>query len=398
MAARAKCIRELWYCVEYRDGTRFKECFGRGPNAKGMAQEAAERVNLERAMEKRGLLRTSTGTRFDAYAEEWLRDVIEPHKKSGTVRLYKQLFRDHLKPHFGHLALSEITAREIKAFIAAKLRELRKRDADDVGRARARYTVRNMVAVLRTILYHAVDVDELLPTNPAAKFGKKFFEGSSTDAGIHVEVYEEAEVAKILKVAAKDFPAYELYLRTLFYTGLRLGELLGLQWPDFDWAAGVVSIRRKVKVEKGQLVIERPKSGKFRDVDLAESLVPRWREVESIRAAEAAVAGRAPSPWCCPSLRNPNHRPLNMSWFNARVWARVLKKAELRRLRVHDTRHTYAALMLRQAKPMEYVQAQLGHAKIDTTIRFYGHFKPGVSRHYATDFAARIEAYEERAE
>ena len=195
MAARAKCIRELWYCVEYRDGTRFKECFGRGPNAKGMAQEAAERVNLERAMEKRGLLRTSTGTRFDAYAEEWLRDVIEPHKKSGTVRLYKQLFRDHLKPHFGHLALSEITAREIKAFIAAKLRELRKRDADDVGRARARYTVRNMVAVLRTILYHAVDVDELLPTNPAAKFGKKFFEGSSTDTGIHVEVYEEAEIA-----------------------------------------------------------------------------------------------------------------------------------------------------------------------------------------------------------
>jgi len=87
-----------------------------------------------------------------------------------------------------------------------------------------------------------------------------------------------------------------------------------------------------------------------------------------------------------------------MSWFNTKVWTRILKKAELRRLRVHDTRHTYAALMLRQGKPMEYVQAQLGHAKIDTTIRFYSHFKPGVNRHYASDFAARIEAHEERVE
>jgi len=394
MAARAKCERGLWYCIEYRDGNRFKESFGRGSQAARLAKDAAERVNLERAMEKRGLVRTSTGTRFDAYAEEWLRDVIEPHKKSGTVRLYKQLFRDHLKPTFGHLALSEIAARDIKAFIGLKLLELRKRGKDTVGQKRARNTVRNMVAVLRTILYHAVDVDELLETNPAAKFGRKFFEGSSTEAGIHVDVYDEAEVAKILKAAAKDLPALELYLRTLFYTGLRLGELLGLQWADFDWKAGVVSIRRKVKVEKAELVIERPKSGKFRDVDLSESLVARWRELESIRVAEAAVAGRGPSPWCCPSVTNPNYRPLNASWFNAKVWARIVAKAQLRRLRVHDTRHTYAALMLRQGKPMEYVQAQLGHAKIDTTIRFYGHFKPGVNRHYATDFAARIEAHE----
>jgi site-specific recombinase XerD len=53
--------------------------------------------------------------------------------------------------------------------------------------------------------------------------------------------------------------------------------------------------------------------------------------------------------------------------------------------------------MLRQGKPMEYVQAPLGHAKIDTTIQFYSHFKPGLNRHYASAFAARIEAYEERA-
>ena len=59
-----------------------------------------------------------------------------------------------------------------------------------------------------------------------------------------------------------------------------------------------------------------------------------------------------------------------------------------------DTRHTYAALMLREGKSIEYVSQQLGHSKIDITIRFYAHFKPGVNRHHANDFEARIRALE----
>lgn len=62
---------------------------------------------------------------------------------------------------------------------------------------------------------------------------------------------------------------------------------------------------------------------------------------------------------------------------------------------MHDTRHTYAALMLRQGKSIEYVSQQLGHTKIDVTIRFCAHFKPGVNRHLANDFEARIRAHEE---
>ena len=51
-------------------------------------------------------------------------------------------------------------------------------------------------------------------------------------------------------------------------------------------------------------------------------------------------------------------------------------------------------MMLRQGKPMEYVQRQLGHEKVDTTIRLYAHFKAGATRHYANDLAARIERLE----
>jgi hypothetical protein len=55
--------------------------------------------------------------------------------------------------------------------------------------------------------------------------------------------------------------------------------------------------------------------------------------------AEATRAGRAPSRWCCASIKSAD-RPLNASWFNHKVWARIVRAAALRRLRVHDTRHT----------------------------------------------------------
>jgi len=198
----------------------------------------------------------------------------------------------------------------------------------------------------------------------------------------------------LLQTAARYYPDYELYIRTLFYTGLRVGELLGLQWGDFDFQSGFVIVRRAVHVHHGQLRVEETKTHRARAVDLADTLVARWAALRSIREAEAAVAGRALAPWCCPSVRAPATRPLNRAWLNAKVWARICHHAGLRRLRVHDLRHTYASLQLRRRKPMEYVQQQLGHTAIDTTIRLYAHFKAGASRFHANDLAAGIERFE----
>jgi len=393
MAAHAKQERGLWYCIEYRDGIRAaRRSFGRGPLAKAMAEEAAAAVDRERAREQLGLIEPSTSISFTAYAERWLREVVGPHKATGTTRNYAQLIRDHLVPEFGALALSDIRPRHVQAFIAKKLAEQNPKRRGAAGRQKARNTVRNMAAALRAMLNHAVEVDELLPSNPAVKFGKRFFGG--TAAGIPVEVFDETEAARILTTAAKYYPDYELYIRTLFYTGLRVGELLGLQWSDVDFRGGFAMVRRKVKVQGGRLLVEEVKTHRVHPVDMPDTLLLRWAELRSIREAEAAVVGQPLSKWCCPSVKNPQTRPLNASWLNSKIWARILHHAGLRRLRLHDIRHTYASLMLKQGKSIEYVQRQMRHEKIDTTIRLYGHFKPGQNREYANDFAARIERLE----
>jgi integrase len=154
---------------------------------------------------------------------------------------------------------------------------------------------------------------------------------------------------------------------------MREDELLGLQWDDFDFHRSTVDLHRTVGVRKGQLIVNRPKSGKLRIVDLPSALAASLREVKSIRQARAALDGTEPSPWVFPSLTNTT-KPLNASWFWRHVWAPLLNKAETRHIRVHDARHTYASIMLRRGVPITYVSKQLGHSSIQVTVDLYAHF------------------------
>ncbi|MGH7307459.1 MAG: tyrosine-type recombinase/integrase [Candidatus Rokuibacteriota bacterium] len=115
----------------------------------------------------------------------------------------------------------------------------------------------------------------------------------------------------------------------------------------------------------------------------------RLRERRSIRQAEAAVTGTQLSPWIFPSATDPA-KPLNDAWLRDRVWRPLLEKAEVRYVRVHDARHTYASLMLRRGVPPGYVSRQLGHSSIQVTVDLYGHFIPGADRHHVEGLAEAI--------
>jgi len=66
--------------------------------------------------------------------------------------------------------------------------------------------------------------------------------------------------------------------------------------------------------------------------------------------------------------------------LRARVFRRIIEKADLPAFRIHDIRHTFASLLLQQGEPLNYVKEQLGHASIQTTVDVYGHIIPGSNR------------------
>jgi integrase len=136
------------------------------------------------------------------------------------------------------------------------------------------------------------------------------------------------------------------------------------------------------------VILGAPKSGKARRVDLPEVMVARLRTRKSICEAEAVVTGREASPWVFPAPSDPS-KPMNGAFVRYKVWYRVLRRAGVRQVRVHDLRHTYASLLLEAGEPMLYVKEQLGHSTIQTTVDLYGHVKPGKNREAVDRLAAR---------
>ena len=311
------------------------------------------------------------------YAERWLTEAIAPHRKPRTEDYYRKIVEHHLLPVFGRLSLTEIKPAQVRAFIAQKL-----------NAKASRNTVKNMAATLRAILYQAQQMDELIPSNPAARFGK-FFDARH-DAREHVVVLEPEDVARVLKSATKWYADHELAVRMLFYTGMREGEMLGLRWEDIDWQRHLVDLRRTVAFRQHRLIVNTPKSGKLRTIDIPAALTASLRELHSIRQAQAAVEGAVLSPWIFRSATDPD-KPMNDAWFRDRVWRPLLEKAEVRHIRIHDARHTYASLMLRCGVPIAYVSKQLGHSSIQITVDLYGHFIPGADRHHVEGLADTIE-------
>ena len=79
-------------------------------------------------------------------------------------------------------------------------------------------------------------------------------------------------------------------------------------------------------------------------------------------------------PWVFPSEAGTLIKPDN---FRDRAWARLLTKAGLRQIRVHDLRHTFASLLIQQGESLAYVKEQMGHHSIKITVDVYGHLVPG---------------------
>jgi integrase len=165
------------------------------------------------------------------------------------------------------------------------------------------------------------------------------------------------EIRRLLDAA--DEPVRMLILCAVL-TGMRRGELLGLRWEDVDLEGHRIFVRSALW--RGKFVT--PKSRRSRrTIDLAPTL----------RATLARLSSRFQGGlvFC-----NADGSPIDPDNFARRDWARVLRRAELRRIRFHDLRHTYASLLIAQGAHPKYIQAQLGHASIQTTLDRYGHLMP----------------------
>jgi integrase len=168
-------------------------------------------------------------------------------------------------------------------------------------------------------------------------------------------------------------------------TGLRLGELFGLQWQDVDLRAGTISVCRSQSDVKGKLALSEPKTRKGRRLVTVPAQTVNALVEHRKRMMIEGLAG-ADRLFC-----NVDGGPLRRSDFHRRSFKPLLRRAGLPNIRFHDLRHTSASLMLSQGVHPKVVQERLGHSQISVTLDVYSHVMPGMQRDAADRLGALLK-------
>jgi len=197
------------------------------------------------------------------------------------------------------------------------------------------------------------------------------------------------EVTRFLE-AAKETDYY-VYFATLLWTGLRRGELLALRWRNLDLVKATLTVvETAYKLGNGDYIIKEPKTAQSRrTVSLPLSLVEVlkvYRIDQELLRIQLGVSLKADSF----VFIRPDGSPINPNAVTL-AFRRIIKKAGLKDIRVHDLRHTHATLMLKAGVNPKVVSERLGHANISITLDIYSHVLPGMQEAAAEKFDKLFE-------
>jgi integrase len=351
---KVKASGEWWVFIHYRRKRRARKV-GLRRDALNLAKKIRKQIhdkelNLEDPKEVPPVL-------FKDYAKKWMREHVRISCKASTCEDYQTILELYALPAFGPKDLREIGRDAVRAFCAEK---------KEAGRAPA--SIKLMLAVISGVFNHAVE-NNIVSANPAARTGK-FLRGE--DRRAQIEFLAPDEAARLLEAAREHRPMYYPLLMTALRTGLRIGELVALQWADVDWNGKFIEVRRNAWRNR----ISTPKSGRLRRVDMSDQLAVVLRDHRRKVAEEAIGTGRPISEWVFPGPDGSLHQPDRIrAHFRA-----CLKKAELRQVPFHALRHSFASALIANGEPLPYVKEQMGHHSIQITVDVYGHLIPGANR------------------
>jgi integrase len=244
------------YCYRYRDADCKQRCHFLGPGS--TEKEAIEKLAEVTLRKKRGEQVRPSRVTFAEYADRWLNShIVGIDIQRSTYQTYRWNIEKRLKPYFGSRALQKIDKHDVASFI-----ELLKR------RGYRGWTIRAAVVPLSGIFRDAMD-EGILSSNPVGKVSRRKREKPNADMQPK-RILTLEEVNTLLSAAQRRGHRWHALLATFIYTGVRLGEALGLRWKDIDFDDGVVRVRKQADRDTG--VLRAPKQNSLRDIPLATAL------------------------------------------------------------------------------------------------------------------------------
>jgi integrase len=323
-----------------------------------MGRSRAEVVAKLRATQNdlaKGVLPVDARMTVKSYFDQWLTDM-RPSLDYKSYRLYERLIRLYLVPRIGKLALCALTPAHLNRVYAELL---------DKGYSHT--SVRLAHRTMKQVLIHAVKHDvlarnvALLATPPKPVKREMVF-------------LSQEEAGRLLQAAIGT--SLEALWLVALSTGMRLGELLALQWATVNLKQKTIriikSLSRQPRADGGLTPKEPKTASSIRTIPITAEVAEALRQHKLRQVRMRLQAGPV---WVDNDLVFASQVGTYLRDTNVRDYTfhRLLKKAGLPHMRFHDLRHTAATLLLVDGVSPLAVSKMLGHATVSMTLDLYGH-------------------------
>lgn len=300
--------------------------------------------------------------KFEAFAEQWFEEYANLNLRSTTLTRTRQLTKRTYEA-IGHIRLDKLNARVIQRFINSLTAE---GTNQNTGKGLAKKTIIHYLSFISTVLDYAIKMD-MLSTNPCRKV-------TIPKADVKErKVYTIEETERFFELLRKAPLKYRVFLTLVIYTGMRRGEMLGLEWHDINFETGVIHIQRTSNYTKAKGIYtdDTKTKGSNRYIKVPKDILDLLESYRKVQANEFLEIGdkyqetdRLFTKW--------DGRPMNpqtpYGWLKE-----YCEENEFPFYGVHTFRHLNASLLIGAGIDVATVSGTLGHSNQTTTLSVYSH-------------------------
>lgn len=383
--------------IEKRKGDSYRLVCVVGYNLQGRPIKKSKTVHCSKKEAKielakfvadvqKGMYVEGKSLKFTDFVEIWKRDYGSKELAPSTYKRYLGILESRIIPFFGHFRVDKIKPTDIMQFydlLSKDTQIVRRKDNNGkkTGKPLSPKTILEHHRLLRAMLQKAV-YWQMIVSNPAERVQAP--KTKKPKRKYYDDEQSKALISNLMELTEEQFK-YKVAIILTIFTGVRLGELMGLEWDDINFREGIVSINRSSQylADKGVFTKTPKTESSIRDVAIPDFVVSLledykyWYDEQKYQYGELWYDSNR---LFVQADGKPMHPSTISKWFE-----KFVAQIGLPVINFHGLRHTNATLLIAQNIDVSVVAARLGHAQITTTLNFYVH--PIISHNKTAGFA-----------